>query len=338
MTGLDDTGLYESKRGTVIPKKMLQRLFPKTFGLLYLLDWNDYLPSLRGYSKSNQVYFLPHYFMDSLMCSLTKALFFCIFLLCPTILFAETALLGFGEAQFRRPMQTDRPDFTEGTRSVEAGHLQLEAGYTFVKESRAGQSYTQHSLPEALLRVGVAKWTELRFFWEGYLYEDASSQTSSSKGVSDISLGIKHTMGLQDGFIPEHGIILELGVPTGSSEFTNEQVAPMAKFLWAYALSDRVDLSGNVNFDFPVEEDERYLELSNAVSIAYGVTEQLGAYLEYFAFFPDDTSVQTTTRHFANGGFTYLLNPDLQVDIRTGLGLNNAAADFFSGAGVTCRW
>ncbi len=31
----------------------------------------------------------------------------------------------------QEPLVTDRPDFTESTEAVPAGHLQLEAGYTF---------------------------------------------------------------------------------------------------------------------------------------------------------------------------------------------------------------
>ena len=265
---------------------------------------------------------------------------FCMTLLSTQYCAAEKGPLGFGEFEFKREMQTDRPDFTEGTLTVESGHIQVESGYTFVSNSNNGVDTEAHSIPEVLLRLGIAERTELRFFWEGYLNEstdDNNGSDTTDEGVSDFSLGFKHTMGFQDGLVPEYGIIAELGLPTGNSEFTNDKVQPLVKFLWAYDLCDKMSISGNFNFDFPVLDEERFLELSNAVSVSYSLTDALGVYGEYFGFYPDDTSVDVTTRHFLNGGFTYLVNSNVQLDIRSGFGLNKAADDFFSGIGVTFR-
>ena len=39
--------------------------------------------------------------------------------------------------------------------------------------------------------------------------------------------------------------------------------------------------------------------------------------------------------HYIDGGFTYLLNNDTQLDIRAGQGLNPSADDFFAGVGFS---
>ena len=44
------------------------------------------------------------------------------------------------------------------------------------------------------------------------------------------------------------------------------------------------------------------------------------------------------TEHYFNGGFTYLINNDVQFDVRAGTGLNNAADDFFVGTGLSIRF
>ncbi len=253
---------------------------------------------------------------------------------------AEMGPLGFGQEELKRDMETDRPDFTEGTLTVEPGHIQVEAGYTYVTDSENGIDSDTHDAPEVLLRVGLTERTEFRFFWEGYIDEeiDVDGIGSETKdGVSDVSIGFKHTMGLQDGLIPQYGILAELGVPTGSDDFTNDKVQPLVKLLWAYELNERLGIAGNFNFDFPVVDDERFLELSNSLAMAYSLTEEVGAYIEYFGYYPDDTEIDTTTTHYVNGGLTYLLNPNLQLDVRAGFGLNDAADDFFSGAGITFR-
>lgn len=65
--------------------------------------------------------------------------------------------------------------------------------------------------------------------------------------------------------------------------------------------------------------------------------DRLGAYTEWFAFFPHSAD-SVDTEHFFNGGFTFLISDHIQWDIRTGLGLNEAAADYFTGTGLTIRF
>ena len=43
-------------------------------------------------------------------------------------------------------------------------------------------------------------------------------------------------------------------------------------------------------------------------------------------------------QNYLNGGFTYLINDDMQWDIRAGVGLNEAADDFFVGSGLSVRY
>ena len=39
-----------------------------------------------------------------------------------------------------------------------------------------------------------------------------------------------------------------------------------------------------------------------------------------------------------NGGITWVLQPDLQLDASAGFGLNDRAADFFLGCGLSFRF
>ena len=73
--------------------------------------------------------------------------------------------------------------------------------------------------------------------------------------------------------------------------------------------------------------------------MGYGITEKLGFYSEWFAFMPAGaTTEEITARHYANGGFTYKFAPNLQVDIRAGVGLSRNADDFFAGTGFAVRY
>ena len=48
-------------------------------------------------------------------------------------------------------LESDRPDFTEGTCTIKPGRVQLESGYTYTREGSAKES---HVFPELLLRAG----------------------------------------------------------------------------------------------------------------------------------------------------------------------------------------
>lgn len=67
------------------------------------------------------------------------------------------------------------------------------------------------------------------------------------------------------------------------------------------------------------------------------MSDNLGAYTEWFALIPSGADT-TKTQHFFNGGFTYLINNDVQFDIRAGVGLNDAADDYFVGTGLSFRF
>lgn len=52
-------------------------------------------------------------------------------------------------------MATDRPDVTEASSTVGAGVLQLETGYTYVRDRSDIKVSQSHSFPETLFRYGT---------------------------------------------------------------------------------------------------------------------------------------------------------------------------------------
>ena len=72
-------------------------------------------------------------------------------------------------------------------------------------------------------------------------------------------------------------------------------------------------------------------------TIGYSLTDQLGAYTEWFAILPH-SALDARAQHYADGGFTYQFTDDVQWDIRAGVGLNDSADDYFVGTGLSIRW
>ncbi len=135
---------------------------------------------------------------------------------------------------------------------------------------------------------------------------------------------------------PRVSLIGAVGVPLGSRDFRQSGLQPEAKLLLGSDLSERVSLSSNLNAAYRSEEGERFGALSGSVSLGVGVTERVGSDVELFGFSP----AGRPDSRFINGGLTYLLNDDFQVDARLGLGLNNDAhgPDVFFGFGVARRF
>lgn len=240
-------------------------------------------------------------------------------------------------ASLSEPLVTDRPDFTEAASVVGRGVLQIETGYTYTFNDDDGVETRSNSVPEALFRYGIlADWLELRV---GYTYGDDDVNGLATSGSDDLYLGFKIGLTPQDGLRPEMAIIPQMTVPTAGLDRTNGEVLAGLNWLYAWEVNDFISTGGSTQFNRALDEvtDEGYTEWAQSWTIAYSLTDRLGAYTEYYGFYPSgaDTAL---TEHYFNGGFAVLIGNDVQWDIRAGTGLNDAADDFFVGTGLTFRF
>lgn len=265
------------------------------------------------------------------------------------LLFVSTPSLCFGQCRSCMPatlfswtgdremlgelssITTDRPDFTEASSTVGLGVTQLEIGYTYTEadDSRV------HSWGEPLLRYGVfANWFELRLAAAPL----SDFGTLSNSGFADLYLGAKIGLMQQQGIFPELAIIPQMTVPTGGSDFTADRVLPGANLLYGWELTDQLSFAGSTQYNRAVDDSlDAYDEWAQSLTVATSITDEIGAYFEWFAFFPRAIST-VQDEHYINGGFTYLASDDVQWDIRAGKGLSDTGDDFFVGAGISLRF
>lgn len=241
------------------------------------------------------------------------------------------------------PLASDRPDFTEASSTVGRGRVQLEAGYTLVRDRAGGVTTTSHSYPEALLRVGaLANWLEFRVGQNlGNVRSGSADGVFSSAGAEDLYLGIKFGLAEQMGVLPETALVVQAQVPTGHHDFSAGRVLPGLNLLYGWdVIEDLLTFAGSSQANRAIDEAAHgYVELAQSLTVGYTLTKQLGAYTEWFAFFPAGAvSPGVVAQHYVNAGFTYRLTPNVQFDIRSGLGLSRAADDFFAGSGFAVRF
>lgn len=235
---------------------------------------------------------------------------------------------------------TDRPDFTEASSTVGASRFQIEAGYTFFRDRSEGETFRAHSIPETLLRIGLfADWFEFRIA-QTYLNERVGTEEGPlfARGLPDLYLGAKIGLTEQSGVLPEMAIMPQMLVPTGDNEFNNKQVLAGVNWLYGWDVTDCISLGGSTQGNRDYDGVDYFMVFAQSATVNYVLTEQLGMFTEWFAFFPQG-AIQSgiSPEHYFDAGFTYKLTINLQLDIRAGVGLNESADDFFTGAGFAYR-
>lgn len=237
------------------------------------------------------------------------------------------------------PLVSDRPDFTEAPTTVGRGVTQLEMGYTYTHDGSGSDRTTSHSFPEALCRIGLfADWFELRIaYTQGSELSSLSGTPMTTTQSHVLYLGAKLGLTLQQGMLPRMAIIPQMTVPL-ASDASFAQVTPGVNWLYDWGLTDRLATGGSTQLNKALDDDGSvYFELAQSWTITYQITEQLGCYTEWYAFFPSGATF-ARPEHYLNGGFLFLVTNDLQLDIRAGVGLNESAADYFAGTGLVRRF
>jgi len=244
-----------------------------------------------------------------------------------------------GPPSMDEPLASDRPDFTEASCTVGRGVVQLEMGYTYLFDDKAGTQVRAHSYPETLLRVGVlAEWLELRAGWT-FAADSIRGVAGTNDGHEDLYVGLKLGLTQQQGILPEMALMPQMTVPTGSRIYTNDRALPGVNWLYGWEINEFLSTAGStqVNLNVDAESREPYLDFAQSWTIGYALTDRVGAYTEWFMLSPSGAETMPT-EHYINGGFTYSVTNNLQLDIRAGKGLSEQAIDFFTGAGVVVRF
>ena len=233
---------------------------------------------------------------------------------------------------------TDRPDFTESTATIPKGHFQLEGGYTFTRQGDEEAS----SLGELLLRVGAGERVEARFGIGSYGTVDTGiSGASKLSGYEDPFVGVKIRLNESDPDLlppgrPQMALLFSTSVPVGSDELTSDEWQPEGKLALSWDLNDWLSLSSNLIYGYPSDGDERFHQFGATLSAGLSLTDRMGAYVEAYGFNKESLNGSSTT--YLNGGLTFGVSNDVQLDVRVGAGLDDPSPNWFAGIGGGIRF
>ena len=244
-------------------------------------------------------------------------------------------------------IETDRPDFTESPNVVLKGALQVETGFIWENDEQSfmssgvlnNLSERNFTVNTTLLRYGLTDNIELRFNTSfnnnreilNSALTGGQDFTTDRVGFSTSFIGFKTNLYKNDkisiGFLG-HLYIPEIA--TGDFAKTAAQkIAPEFLIPLTYDITDRFGIA--VQYGLTWDGYTPNPITSYTLALGYAITDKLSFYLEPYGFLTNNGD----ELHLINGGFTYLINNDLQLDLTGGFGLNEPAPDNFLNCGAS---
>lgn len=232
-----------------------------------------------------------------------------------------------GFSQDLPPIQTDRPDQTECPFIVPKHYLQVENGLPFEITNACS---TQNFLPTILVRYGINDHFEIRLVTE---YHIENSEKGNFSDFNPVLIGFKTQFLKEKGWIPTTSFIGHISVLNSPSQNLNTRIhAPEFRFTMQHTLSNKQSLSYNIGAEWNGETAEpTYIY---TLTTGYSFTEKLSSYIECYGFVPQ---IEKPDHRF-DFGFVYLLTPNHQFDMSSGIGLSKNSPNYFVSFGYSFRF
>ena len=245
-----------------------------------------------------------------------------------------------------QPLTTDRPDFTESPSAVAPGRIQIEAGTTLQSFGGLGDDlfadFTELTLPEALVRIGVTPGVEARVQVPDYVRTDLTGRDIAADGFTDPSVGLKVEVGTFAG--ADVGAIVSTSVPVSDEIFGDGDALGGERFVPSVIVTGSADLTPTVSVGAQIQSE--FFGEGNAdfggdatiggtLVVGLAINEQTGAFAELVL--EDVIGGIVNPYALVHTGATLLLTPDAQLDAHAGIGLAGYAPDYLIGVGASVR-
>lgn len=244
------------------------------------------------------------------------------------------------EAEKDEPLETDRDSFTFATTTVGRGRTIVEVSSSQIDNRRTPDT---NSYPEMITRYGLTERLELRLGWNfeagggGDVSNGDAGGESEELGVrkeSRISYGFKYALTKQKAWRPASACIIQASTPTSGSETASRFIVG---YVFGWTFFDNWKLDSSIRYGADAEAGDHFNDWAPSVVLKVPVHEKWTVHGEYFGIFTDGKASNANPQYLSPG-INYLITPDVEVGIRTGWGLNQDAANFFSNIGLGVRF
>ena len=231
-----------------------------------------------------------------------------------TKLLIKLTVLFFAQLMLPQGIVTDRPDQTESSVTVGNKTVQIEMGAMYLTASDI--DFESFMGPQMLLRYGISNGVELRFTTQYKSSKfDLGDDELKFKGINDLQIGAKFQFLKKDNMNTEIAFLSHLVIPVSGNYLESDKVGVINKLAISHVISNSINVGYNIGYDYLASTS--FLTYSLAVGV--GISEMIGLYVEPFGIWGESNIFESNF----DVGFTFLLNPNFQLDTSYGLGLNN---------------
>ena len=212
---------------------------------------------------------------------------------------------------FSQTINTDRPDQTEGSSTINKGTFQIETGLLLSEDDNINAKSL--FLPSTLLRFGLTDNIELRVFQE---IEHKIYQSNTTNGFNDLQLGLKIQLLQQEKNSIEIAFMSHVILPNSSDFFSNNSFGLINKLCVSHPTDKRTQIAYNIGYD---HIQIRGGNITYSFVTSYAVNDKFNAYIEPYG------EINELSQHLGkiNLGFTYLIKENMQFDYSLGSGINH---------------
>ena len=235
-------------------------------------------------------------------------------------LLLSLAVLGLAPLAATGQISADRPGFGDGPATVAPGTVQAELGAAAATDDFG----TNAELGQLLLRYGVADVLELR--------GGVGSVALDAPGTEYTGTSVGGKLRLAQSSLSAFSLVSTWTLPTGTGAFESDRVSQTLALAYDGALGEGLGISVNGGTEVPYggDADPSYLFIP---TLSFGVTDRVGAYVGYAGFY--STGLNT---NYVEAGLSLLSSPDTQLDVNTGLQVDENRSAFFAGLGLAHRF
>lgn len=244
-------------------------------------------------------------------------------------LLAPALMTPFCAAAELRPLSTDRPDTTESTHTVDAGHFQFEMEIaTWTRDGK----YRDFSFGQLNSKIGLDASTDFQvvtpFFTQVHHGEE---------GFGDLQFRLKRNLWGNDEGSTSLAVMPFIQLPTssgdlGSNEVEGGLIVPFAfdgPAGWSCAVMGELDLEAN-------EDSDYHLVGLTSATASHAVTEQTAVFFELVSVLSAESG--SDWEAYFNTGMTWLITPTWQLDGGIRIGLTGASADYSPFLGMSTKF
>ena len=250
-------------------------------------------------------------------------------------------------AGLMRDLSTDRPDQTESAYTVDAGHFQVEldfVNYVHDRDTAGGADVRSRAWVFAPLnlKLGLLNRMDLQLMLDSHVrprVEDRVARTTSqASGFGDVTTRLKVNLWGNDGGKTALALMPLVKWPLSASSLRNGKtegglIVPLAIELaegWGMGLMTELDFvrnGTNTGYD---------REWVNSVTVSHDLTAKVGCYVEFFTVTGSAPGFKWQGQ--LDIGFTYALQPNVQLDAGCNFGVTKSAPDYQPFIGVAYRY